>query len=89
MSLDECVSADKRAHYYQHRAEWFPGVCCDAHAPEYVACRLAGKEWTIVRVTTNEHRDFLKLNGRVKVLSGCAPKHIIVSATKINSVLRG
>ena len=41
-SLDECVSADKREHYYRHRAEWFPGVCCDAHATEYVACRLAG-----------------------------------------------
>ena len=47
-SLDECISTDKREHFYRHRAEWFPGVCCDAHASEYVACRLAGKEWTIV-----------------------------------------
>ena len=47
-SLDECISLEKRTHYYQHRAEWFPGACCDAHAPEYVACRLAGKEWTVV-----------------------------------------
>ena len=44
--------------------------------------------WSVC-VTTNEHRDFLKSNGRVKVLSGCARRHIIVSGTKINTALRG
>ena len=57
---------------------------------------VAGKEWAIVhpccleRVRDDKRtRHFLKSNGSVKVLSGCARRLIIVSGTKINAVLRG
>ena len=74
-SLDECVSPEKRAHYYQHRVEWFPGVCCDAHAPD--------------NCHDKRTPGLLKSNGSMKVLSGCARRHIIVSGTTINPALRG
>ena len=43
--MDELVSADKREHYFRHRAEWFTSECCDDHVDAYVRCRLDNQQW--------------------------------------------
>ena len=45
-SIDDLVRPELREHFFQHRSEWLPAVCCDAHKGDYVETRLAGRTWT-------------------------------------------
>ena len=44
-SVDALVTPTLRDHYFRHRSEWLPSVCCDEHRDEYVRCRLADRSW--------------------------------------------
>ena len=45
-SIDGLVTADRRAHYFQHRSQLFPAECCDEQEDDYVRARIAGRPWT-------------------------------------------
>ena len=45
-SIDDHVSADRRAQYFRNRSQWLPAECCDEHEDDYVSARIAGRSWT-------------------------------------------
>ena len=45
-SIDDLVSADRRAQYFRNRSQWLPAECCDEHEDDYVSARITGRSWT-------------------------------------------
>ena len=85
-SVDPLVTAELREHYFRHRSEWLPSVCCDEHrtgtcaVDSPIACGpVTRRAVRRAEHSTRGHRVCSRSSGLVTGSWGCAARRTIAS----------
>ena len=66
-TLDACVRPSMVRHYYHHYDEWFPTLACQVHKQDFIATKVAGREWVMQKCCEEAHRYDLRTPGKFKL----------------------